>query len=117
MLGDRETQSGAAHLARARNVDAIKSLKNPGLLCLWNADSGVQDRKDHLGTIHSGADHDLSARRRVLNRVVQKILQSLGQPAAISGDVWKIRTLVHRKPQVLFTRSRLRGFHAALNEG
>ena len=43
MLDDRQAKPGAAELARAGFIDAIKSLKDPGKLLFCDADAGVRD--------------------------------------------------------------------------
>src|SRR5271165_5040241 len=75
MLGDGQAQTGSTHLARTCNIHAVKALKNPGLLRLWNPDTGVGNREHHFAAFDARTDHDSPAGRSVLDRVVQQILQ------------------------------------------
>src|SRR5689334_11743721 len=79
MLGDRKAQAGAADFARTCNIDAVEALKDAGLVRPGNADSGVRDRESNLISVGGGGNHDLTSGRRVLDGVVEQVLQHLGE--------------------------------------
>src|SRR6266852_3097704 len=87
MLGDGQAESGAASFPGARGIHAVEAFKNARLVCLGNADTRVCYGKDHFSVARLGAENDLALRQRVLRRIVQKILQDLGEPAAVTCDI------------------------------
>src|SRR6266851_2867011 len=87
VLGDGKAQASAAELAGARGVDAIEALKDARLIGSGNADAGIGDGEDDFGVARFRADHDLTARERVLRGIVEQILQHFREAAAITGDI------------------------------
>src|SRR4029077_11170250 len=116
MLGDGEPQPGAADFARARDVHTVEALKNARLVGLRDADTGVGNRKSYFAVVGRGADHDLTARRGVLQGVVQEILQNLGETAAVRSDVRDILRQIDGNAQILFSGGTLGSFDTAFDK-
>src|SRR5215470_1558572 len=74
MLGDRKPEASAADLTGARHIHAVETFKDARLVHLGDADSGVGDGEGDLLTIGGNGYHNLAARGRVLNGVVQQVL-------------------------------------------
>src|SRR2546430_2165632 len=68
---DRESQASATNLARARDVHSVETFEDSRLVRLGNAYTGVGDRENHFSIMPFRADHNLTAGRSVLNRIVQ----------------------------------------------
>lgn len=77
VFSDSETESCTARLARSRRIDAVKSLKNPRLICPRNADASVGHREYHFQLVCFRTQHDFAAGQGVLTRIIQEILQYL----------------------------------------
>src|SRR5260370_1518679 len=116
VLGAGQPAGGTADLTRTRGVDAIKTFENARLIGLRDADAGIGDGEDDFAVVGLRADHDLSARQRVLGRVIQQILQNLGQQAAVAGDFRQIFGDIDGNADVFFRGAMLRSFQAALDE-
>src|SRR5258708_9347130 len=116
VLGDGQPEAGTADLTRTRGVDAIKTFENARLIGLRDADAGIGDGEDDFAVVGLRADPDLSARQRVLGRVIQQILQNLGQKAAVAGDFRQIFGDIDGNANVFFRCTMLRSFQAALDE-
>ena len=116
VFGDRQTEPRPARLARSRRVDTVKPLENPRLVCPRNADAGIGHGEHHFQFADRHTQYDLAARQGVLPRVIQQILQYLGQPAAVAGDTWWIFRNVHRKLQTIFQSAVLRRRQAAVDD-
>src|ERR1700752_607872 len=74
MLGDRKAEARAADFTGPRHVNAVETLEDAGLVHLGDTDSGVGDGEGHFLSTGGRGYHDLAARRRVLNGVVQQVL-------------------------------------------
>src|SRR5579863_4085840 len=85
MPRDGKSQPGAAHFARAPFVYAIKSLEDAFLLGMWNANSIVGYGEYDFAVVSRRAHDNLPARRRILHRVIQQILQYVSQTSRISA--------------------------------
>ena len=48
VLGDRQSQAGAARFARARRIHAVEALENALLVGKRNSDAGIGDGNDRL---------------------------------------------------------------------
>src|SRR5437879_2639106 len=81
-----QTKAEAEALLRAALVAAIEPLPNPGNLRRRNADAVVLDADDRLLVLLASGDLDSSARRRVLDGVVDQIRQRLLEASAVSLD-------------------------------
>src|SRR2546421_8680023 len=95
---DREPQASATNLTRARHVHSVETFEDSRLVRLRNAYTGVGDRENHFSVITFPTDHDLTAGRSVLNRVVEQVLQNLGQSPAVTRYVRKLLAQVHGEP-------------------
>ena len=116
MLGDGEPQPGAADFAGTRNINAVETLEDAGLIRPRDADTGVRNREGYFGMVSRSADRDLAAGGSVLHGVVEQILQNFGETAAISGDVRQALRQVDGNTEIFFGSGALRGFDAALDE-
>src|SRR5690242_4081895 len=75
MLGYGKAEAGTADLAGACDIHTVEALEDARLVGLGDADPGVGHRKSNFIPVRGGRNHNLPSRGRVLNRVVQKILQ------------------------------------------
>src|SRR5256886_5258123 len=116
MFGNGKPQAGAADFAGARNVNAVETLEDAGLIRSRDADAGVGNREDYFGAVRRSADHDLAARGSVLHGVVEQILEHFGEAAAIRGDVGQLLLQVKRDAEIFFGCWALGSFDAALDE-
>ncbi len=116
VLGDGEAQAGAAQLAGARGVDAIEALKDARLIGSGNADAGIGDGEDDFGVARFRADHDLTARERVLRGIVEQILQHFREAAAITGDIGQAVERLDGNGDLFFGGAMARGFHAGFDK-
>jgi len=83
-LDDRESQSAAvAGGSRA----AVEALEDAATLGFGNADTAVLDADERAGAIPSAPNRDGAARRRVAKRVVDQIVEYLGQQTVVTLDV------------------------------
>src|SRR5437660_5500755 len=89
MLGDGKAEAGTADFSRPCNINAVEALKDAGLVRSGNADSGVRNGESNLASVGGSGNHDLAAGRRVLNGVIQQVLQHLGKTAAVGGNIRK----------------------------
>ena len=83
---DGKPQSGATDLSRPCHVDPVKAFKNSRLVRQRNPYARIGNREDYFRVMGFRANHDLTAGRRVLNRVIEQILQNLGQSPAIARN-------------------------------
>src|SRR5258707_1134739 len=116
MSGDREAQPSTADFAGTRNVDAVETLEDAGLIGPGDADAGVGNREGYFGAVGGRTDHDLAAGRSVLHRVVQQILQNFGETAAVSGNIRQRLLQIHGDTQIFFGGGAVSGFDAALDK-
>src|SRR5271165_968400 len=80
---NRETQPGAAFLARIRIVDLLKLAKDPLLIGIGNARPGVAHSQSELAIGDRGADLDL-ARVGEFDRIADEVQQYLRDAAGIA---------------------------------
>src|SRR5207245_2063192 len=73
MLGDREAQSGATDLARARHIDAVEPLKDTLLVSLRDANPVVGDGNLDRTLNGPGPHTHPATRRSVLHGVVEQV--------------------------------------------
>src|SRR5712692_3992332 len=116
MLGDGKAQPGAAHLAGTGHVDPVEALEDPWLVRPRNSHSGVGNSERYFIPVCACADHDLAAGRSVLNGVVQKVLQDLGEEPSVRSNVRYCLADVHGNAQAFFSGGALRGLDAAFHE-
>ena len=73
LLRDGEAEAVAAHLARARLVDAVEAVEDLRLVLLGDADTRVADGEADLSLLRALVAHaDLAAIRRVLDGIVDE---------------------------------------------
>src|ERR1700756_2527803 len=84
VLGDGEAQSSAAELARARSVHTEKTFKDARLIRFRDADASVGYGEHDFAIALFGADDDFAAGKRVLQCVVEQVLQHFGETAAVA---------------------------------
>ena len=120
VLDDRQAEPGAAHLARAGGVDPVKSLGQPWQVLARYALALIAHGYRHrriFGTAASagrpqpgrGPDVDFGSGAPVFDRVVDEVLEDLGQFVAIAEHVGEVGR--QRKPDVHapLTRAQLQG--------
>src|SRR5258708_15020266 len=56
MSGDREAQPSTADFAGTRNVDAVETLEDAGLIGPGDADAGVGNREGYFGAVGGRTD-------------------------------------------------------------
>ena len=91
VLGDGEAEAGAAGFAGAGGVHAIEAFEDAFLIRQRNADAGVGDGDDGFARAGGGADVDVPAWRRVLDGVVEEILENVAEQSGIAADGGKLR--------------------------
>src|SRR5260370_17026383 len=84
VLGDGETESGAAEFAGARGIHAVEAFENARLVGFGDADAGIRDGKYDFAIARLRTDDNLATRKRVLQAVFEHILHNLAptRPAA-----------------------------------
>ena len=90
VLGDGEAETGAARFAGASGVHAVEALEDAGLVGGGNADAGIRDSENHAVILQLGAEDDFAAGQRVLDGVVEQVLQNFLQSAAVAGNIRQI---------------------------
>ena len=75
--GDRESQSGASWVARARGISPVKAIKHMWQVGCWDAHSVITDRQPCIGGVSYERDTDAPACRCVLDCVVEQCEQKL----------------------------------------
>src|SRR5688500_15822169 len=90
MFYDRQTESGAAEIARARFVDSIETFSEPGQILFRNSRTGVaygdfdlRRRAVGYGT-SSCRQSDCAAGRRVFDRIVYEVDKELLQTVQVA---------------------------------
>jgi hypothetical protein len=116
MFCDGQSEPRASRFSRTGHVHSVKALKNPRLLRSGNADACVCHCEHNFITLGVRAQNNLSACQRVLNGVIQQILQHFGDSAAISGNFRYVCQRFDRHIQVFLRCPVVRGFYAALNQ-
>src|SRR6516164_9286418 len=116
MLGDGQAQTGAPGLARARYIDAIKTLEDSRLVRLRDADTGVGHRKDHFVVTQLRAQHNLPVRQGVLDGVVQQVLQHLLDAPVVGRNFGQLARHIQGETQLLFDRATLRCLVAGFDQ-
>src|SRR5215472_8191821 len=116
MLSDGKAQASAAHFAGPRDIDSIEALEDPGLVYFGNADACVRDGECDFVSVGGGENHNAASRGRVLNGVIEQVLQNLGEAPAVSSNVRKRPIYIHRNLQVLLRGRPLRSLQAALHK-
>src|SRR5208282_6908402 len=102
MFGDSQPETGASRFPGASYIDAVKALKDARLFGLRDANTRIRNGENDLAFSDFRAERDLPARKRVLNGVVQKVLQNFGEPPAVSGYVRQALRGVHGDAQIFF---------------
>src|SRR5262245_7717698 len=72
-FGYRQSESGAAHLARTSFVDAIEAVEDALAMLGGNAWSLIDDREDRVRAIEADANLNRRSLRAVLDRVVDDV--------------------------------------------
>jgi len=87
MLGDGEAKAGTAGFAGTGRIHTIEALEDARLVSGGNADAGVGDGEDHAIIFQFGAEDDFAAGQRVLDGVIEEVLQNFLQPASVAGNI------------------------------
>src|SRR5271169_675915 len=101
VLNDCEPQSGSAHIARARGVDAVEALGQARQVFARDTLSTVAHGYRNEGALSAittigrpnagrGGDRDLAGGAAVFDAVVDEILKNLGELVAIAQHVGQI---------------------------
>ena len=86
MLDDRQAQPGAPQLTAPRLVHAVEPLEDPRQLVARDADARVGHvHAHHVGRQRAG-HADLSSQRRVLDRVVDQVVEDLPDRLLVGQD-------------------------------
>ena len=86
VASDRESQASAARLARPCGIDAVESFEDALQVGFGNADARVADRENDFMPVRARFHFNLSAGGRVLQRVVEQILQDFTELRAIPAN-------------------------------
>ena len=86
VFGDGKAQAGAARFARTGRIHAIEALENSFLIGERNSDAGVATVITASRSFASAVTRMLAALGRVLDGVVEQILQDVAQEARIAAD-------------------------------
>src|SRR4029077_12084443 len=89
MAGNREAQAVPASRPGTRGVYPIEAFENSLLLHFRDSDAGISNRDDHTAVGTGGGHLDFSSRRRILQRVIEEILQYLLEAIGIPTDGWQ----------------------------
>src|ERR1700739_2520307 len=87
MLGDRQTESRAAGFAGTRCIHAIEALEDPRLVGCGYPDAGVRDGEHYKIFFQFRTKNDFASWQRVLDGVIQQVLQNFLQPARVTRNV------------------------------
>ena len=82
-LGDRESDPGAAVAAVAGDVGAVEPFEHVRQVLGGDALAAVGDRDGELAVVRRRGDLDVAVRRRVAQRVVEKVAQHLREALRI----------------------------------
>ena len=87
VLGDGKAKAGAAGFARAGCIHAVETFEDAWLVGLRNANTGIGDGEYDFLIFCFRAQHDFSTRERVLDGIVQQVLEDFLETAAVSGNI------------------------------
>ena len=87
MLSDGKAQTRSTDLAGARDIDSVETFKNAGLVHLGNADARVRNGESDFLSVGNSRNLDPASGGRVLNGIVEQVLQNLGKTAAVGGNI------------------------------
>src|SRR5689334_25270007 len=80
MFDNRQTEPGAANLARTRPIDPVEALEDPWQILVWDSDSRVRDGDLQIAAIFVMDGYaNLSTRAVELDRVRQEVQERLLQ--------------------------------------
>ena len=118
VLGDGEAKTGAARFAGAGRVHAVEALEDARLVGGRNANAGIRDSENHALILQLGAEDDFAAGQRVLDGVVEQVLQNFLQSAAVAGNIRQIlrEARGEREREFFFGCAMTRGFVTRFNE-
>jgi hypothetical protein len=120
VLDDGQAQPGAAHLARARRIDPIKSFRQAGQMLACDPFAIVTHRyRDKAADAaltsvarprhHLCADGDLAPAASVFNRIVDKVLENLSELIAIAQHFGKTGRSLYSDAHIAFTGAQFQG--------
>ena len=109
MFGDGKAKAGPPHFPGARDIHAVEAFEDAGLIYLGNANTGVGDGEGDFLSVGGCGNDNPTSRGRVLNGVVQQVLQDLGEAPAVCDNIRKSPAEIHRNVLVLLSGCPLRG--------
>ncbi|MDX1781740.1 MAG: hypothetical protein R3256_10515 [Thalassovita sp.] len=122
VLGDGQSQSGAAETARGRFFSLIEGFEDPLDGALRHSDTIVADRKDDFVTVGTRgyAEHNIALRAIFspgqLDRVAQQVQQDLPQPDRVAAHhVWQAGVSRHHKFHAAVLSLHGKSFRGAFN--
>ncbi len=116
MFGNGKTKTGPTGLQRARRFSAIKPFEDALLFVVENAYSGVGDTDLHHIAVCLRADGHLPSGRRILNGIIQQVLEYLSQMLSVGSNTGKIGGTLIVERQALGCRFDSRRFHTGIHE-
>ena len=116
LLRDGEAEAVAAHLARARLVDAVEAVEDLRLVLFGDADARVADGKAHPALLRALVAHgDAAAVRRVLDGVVDEDQHELADLLLVGLDL-NLRQVIRLQVDLLLLGERLHEARRLLDE-
>ena len=97
LLGDGQTEAGAAALARARLVDAVEALEDVGQIAFGDADAVIADTDLGAAVLFRGGNGDGAVLGRVFDRVDVDVDVDLPEPVVVGGDRRQLARDVERQ--------------------
>src|SRR5277367_2731357 len=91
VFGDGEAEAGTAGFAGAGGVHTIEAFEDAFGIGEGDADAGIGDGDDGFARGGGGGDGDVSARRSVLDGVIEEILQHVAEQGGIAAHGGQLR--------------------------
>jgi hypothetical protein len=113
---DRESEAGAAGFAGPCGIDAVKSFEDALQIGLGNAYARVTDRENDFMPVRARLHFNLSAGGRVLQRVVEQILQDFAELRAIAANRRRVLLQVDMNLEPSRFRIKARRFDASVHQ-
>src|SRR5260370_569697 len=98
--------------AGGMGMHGVEALENARLVGFGDADAGIRDGKYDFAIARLRTDDNFATRKRVLQGVVEQILQNLGETAAVAGNVRHAVERLHGNGDLLFRGAVPGGFDA-----
>ena len=102
VLYDRKSEAGAAQLAAARFVHAIKPLENSRQILLADSDTGVTYAQSPSHRRVAGLQTNLAAFARIFHRVVEQVVEDFLQSGFVRANQRQIRRQDRQSPSNVF---------------